>query len=109
MIFLIYFSVSLTICIIQNTLDETKQELNALKIEHAPCPNLIAALRDELEKFKVANAELKVHLARLDKKLAAELEKEEKLKRSDHGFLDIDASTYHTGYQMHINIICCRL
>ena len=96
---MIDFSVSLThfICKIQNTLDETKQELNALKIEYAPCPNLIAALRDELEKFKAANTELKAHLARLDKKLAAELEKEEKLKRSARDFLSIHVSTPHTG------------
>lgn len=73
----------------QNTVGELKKELEALNIKYAPCPNIIAGLQGELQMAKAAHApcaaqinELKQHLQRLDKKLAAELEKEEQLKKN---------------------------
>ena len=65
-----------------------KKELDGLRKQHAPCPDLIQSLKSELEAVKAAHApcdaqiaELKAHLKRLDKKLAEELEKEEKLAK----------------------------
>jgi len=72
----------------QDQLNALKKALDALKKEHAPCPGIIAGLQSELEAAKAAHApcdaqikELKAHLARLDKELAAELEKEEALAK----------------------------
>ena len=62
--------------------------LDALKKAHAPCPDIIKGLKKDLKAAKAEHEpcaaqikELKAHLARLDKELAAELEKEEALAR----------------------------
>jgi chromosome segregation ATPase len=71
-------------------------QLGELQKLYAPCPNMIAGLQGEVagrdDKIKLQHTEieglhlkvkdLKGHLGRLDKKLAAELEKEEALARS---------------------------
>jgi len=51
-----------------------RKELDALRKAHAPCADTLQARDDQIK-------ELKAHLARLDKKLAEELEKEEALAK----------------------------
>ncbi len=72
----------------QEDLTKVKAELDALKKAHAPCPDIIAGLKKDLEAAKAEHEpcaaqikELKAHLARLDKELHAELEKEEALAK----------------------------
>ena len=65
-----------------------QKELDALRKAHAPCPHVIAGLESELTALKLAHTpcgdqikELTAHVARLDKRLAEELEKEEALAK----------------------------
>ena len=68
---------------LKNGLAAKEVDLAAARKEHEPCPGIIDALRTdllELEKTKQAQIdELKAHLAKLDKSLAEEIEKEHAL------------------------------
>ena len=72
----------------QRELDKLKAELDELRKAHAPCPDIIAGLKKDLAAAQAEHEpcaaqikKLKAHLARLDKELAQELEKEEALAK----------------------------
>ena len=73
---------------LKKRLAATEKQRAKLEKAHAPCQNIIAGLKKDLAAAKAEHEpcaaqikELKAHLARLDKKLAQELEKEEALAK----------------------------